>query len=290
MKHFRRAAAILLALTAISVPIFADDESQTIEKVYIISSESAADSIPTEPFTEDGIEYVFEEFRFADNISELTRRHTETVSLETNTTNAEKVIALFEPTKTVTTDDGFSGLLEFDYTTLKIETAGYASCKVDVTEERSYPNLASADTSLVPKTIDKNGVTLTLTDIKWSSTAGATVDGIAVDTRYTAAATYTGTDTKTYISAYTASADYVGELTKTVRDSVTCTAVFVENPKFMELIVPETTSPPSLEFPVTEKKDYANAAIAAVSIAGAATLAGGGYVLYRVIRHIRKGY
>ena len=257
MKHFRRAAAILLALTAISVPIFADDESQTIEKVYIISSESAADSIPTEPFTEDGIEYVFEEFRFADNISELTRRHTETVSLETNTTNAEKVIALFEPTKTVTTDDGFSGLLEFDYTTLKIETAGYASCKVDVTEERSYPNLASADTSLVPKTIDKDGVTLTLTDIKWSSTA---------------------------------SADYVGELTKTVRDSVTCTAVFVENPKFVELIVPETTSPPALEFPVTEKKDYANAAIVAASIAGAATLAGGGYVLYRVIRHIRKGY
>ena len=76
MKHFRRAAAILLTLTAMSVPIFADDELQTIEKVYIISSESAADSIPTEPFTEDGIEYVFEEFRFADNISELTRRHT----------------------------------------------------------------------------------------------------------------------------------------------------------------------------------------------------------------------
>lgn len=289
MKHFRRAAAILLALTAMSVPIFADD-LQTIEKVYVISSEFATDGIPTEPFTEGGIEYVFEEFCFADNISNLTRHHTETVSVKTNTVNAEKVMALFEPTKSVTTDDGFTGTLAFDYSTLEIETAGYASYKVDVTEERSYPNLASADTSLVPKTIDKDGVTLTLTDIKWSSTAGATVDGIAIDTRYTAAATYTGTDTKTYVSAYTASADYVGELTKTVRDSVTCTAVFVENPKFVELIPSGTTAPPVLEFPVTEEKDYTNVAIAAVSVAGAASLAGGGYVLYRVIRRRRKGY
>ena len=289
MKHFRRVAAVLLALTTMSVPIFADD-LQTIEKVYVISSEFAADGIPTEPFTEDGIEYVFDEFRFADNISELTRHHTETVSVKTNTVNAEKVMALFEPTKSVTTDDGFTGTLAFDYSTLEIETAGYASYKVDVTEERSYPNLASADTSLVPKTIEKDGVMLTLTDIKWLSTSGATVDGIAIDTRYTATATYSGTDTKTYVSAYTASADYVGELTKTVRDSVTCTAVFVENPKFVELIPPETTAPPVLEFPVTEEKDYTSVAIAAISVAGAATLAGGGYVLYRVIRRRRKGY
>ena len=289
MNPIKRAAAILLALTTMSVPVYADN-LQTIEKVYVISSEFAADGIPTEPFTEDGIEYVFEEFRFVDNISELTRHHTETVSVKTNTVNAEKVMALFEPTKSVTTDDGFTGTLAFDYSTLEIETAGYASYKVDVTEERSYPNLASADTSLVPKTIDKDGVMLTLTDIKWSSIAGATVDGIAIDTRYTAAAMYSGTDTKTYVSAYIASADYVGELTKTVRDSVTCTAVFVENPKFVELIPSETTAPPVLEFPVTEEKDYTNIAIAAVSVAGAATLAGGGYVLYRVIRRRRKGY
>ena len=288
MKHFHRAAAILLALTTMSVPIFADD-LQTIEKVYILSSEFATDGIPTKPFTEDGIEYVFDEFHFSDNISELTRHHTETVSVKTNTVNAEKVMALFEPTMNVTTDDGFTGTLAFDYSTLEIETAGYASYKVDVTEERSYPNLASADTSLVPKTIDKDGVTLILTDIKWSSTAGITVDGVNIDTRYTAAAMYSGTDTKTYVSAYTASADYVGELTKTVRDSVTCTAVFVENPKFVELIPPETTAP-VLEFPITEEKDYTTAAVVALSIAGAATLAGSGYVLYRVIRRKRKGY
>ena len=289
MNPIKRAAAILLALTTMSVPVYADN-LQTIEKVYVISSEFAADGIPTEPFTEDGIEYVFEEFRFVDNISELTRHHTETVSVKTNTVNAEKVMALFEPTKSVTTDDGFTGTLAFDYSTLEIETAGYASYKVDVTEERSYPNLASADTSLVPKTIDKDGVMLTLTDIKWSSIAGATVDGIAIDTRYTAAVMYSGTDTKTYVSAYIASADYVGELTKTVRDSVTCTAVFVENPKFVELIPSETTAPPVLEFPVTEEKDYTTAAVVALFIAGAATLAGGGYVLYRVIRRRRKGY
>ena len=75
-----------------------------------------------------------------------------------------------------------------------------------------------------------------------------------------------------------------------MRDSVTCTAVFVENQKFVELIPPETTAPPVLEFPVTEEKDYTTVAIAAVSVAGAATLAGGGYVLYRVIRRKRKGY
>ena len=79
MNPIKRAAAILLALTTMSVPIFADD-LQTIEKVYILSSEFAADGIPTEPFTEDGIEYVFDEFRFADNISELAENIVDTAT------------------------------------------------------------------------------------------------------------------------------------------------------------------------------------------------------------------
>lgn len=57
----------------------------------------------------------------------------------------------------ISTEDGYAGTLEFDYTTLTVVAAGYGKQSYTITESRSYPNLMDADTSLVPKTINKDG-------------------------------------------------------------------------------------------------------------------------------------
>ena len=198
-----------------------------------------------------------------------------------STNDAETLVALFSPTVEVTTEDGYVGTLTFDHSTLELTPAGYSSRKFTVTEERSYPNLASADTSLVPKTIDKDGTTLTLADIEWITAADETINGTEVAVRYTANAIYTGTETKTYVNGYTASADYKGTVTKAVNDTVTYTAVFKEN---KETPVPET------DLDETKDNTLKTVGIAVGSVVCAAALGTGGYALYRFIRKKRKGY
>ena len=59
--------------------------------------------------------------------------------------------------------------------------------------------------SLVPKSIEDSGRTLTLADVQWQEAGGF----------YNAAATYTGTASSKYATGYTVTADYAGEVTKT---------------------------------------------------------------------------
>ena len=102
---------------------------------------------------------------------------------------------------------------------------------------RSYPNLSEADVSLIPKSIEDKGKTLTLGDVKWSESMDVDGEGNPV-TRYTATASYTGTATSRYATGYTGtatsryatgytvSASYTGEVSKANCAVVTYTAIF----------------------------------------------------------------
>lgn len=295
MKLLKMPAAALLAVSFLTFSAFAANDvlvpqevimgtsgdCKTVEKVYVLPKDSDENLIPQEAFTENDVEYIFEEMNVKDNSEEDAKEYAENVNFHTSTNDAETVVALFSPTVEVTTEDGYVGTLTFDQSTLELTPAGYSSRKFTVTEERSYPNLASADTSLVPKTIDKDGITLTLADIEWITAADETINGTEVAVRYTANAIYTGTETKTYVNGYTASADYKGTVTKAVNDTVTYTAVFKEN---KETPVPDTD--------LDEAKDNTleTVVIAVGSVVCAAALGAGGYALYRFIRKKRKGY
>ncbi|MCQ4720827.1 hypothetical protein NE659_26570, partial [Flavonifractor plautii] len=94
--------------------------------------------------------------------------------------------------------------------------SGYATSTRNVSATRSYPNLSEADVSLVPKSSEDSGRTLTLADVQWQEAGGF----------YNAAATYTGTASSKYATGYTVMADYAGEVTKTTSGTVLYTAVF----------------------------------------------------------------
>ena len=121
--------------------------------------------------------------------------------------------------------DGYAGTLHWTHTSVQVKTDGYATKTNNLSATRNYPNLSDADVSLVPKSIEDKGKTLTLADVQWSEAqysdgAGGTV------TRYTATASYTGTTTSRYATGYTVTANYTGEVSKTGCYMLTYTAIF----------------------------------------------------------------
>ena len=186
-----------------------DFDELRIQKVYQLSLDDDPSLIPTEDFTRNGRLYY---------LLDMTRK--DEVGVDTLDAEIETV-----------TEDGYTGKLHLDHTTVKVTTDGYATKTGTVSATRTYPNLSDADLSLVPKTISDGGRSLTLADVQWSNSTQEEGDGVV--TRYTATARYTGSTSSKYATGYTVTADYSGEVSKTGCNVVTYTAVFgsTEAPK-----------------------------------------------------------
>ena len=284
MQTLKKTVMLLICVMCMTGSVFAADipqpqevirgqteNLQTIEKVYVLPNTDDERLISTENFTENEVEYTFVEMKKQDNTEEDVKVHTETKSIHTNTNNTQTVISKFAPNVEISTEDGYAGTLNLDYTTLNVISAGTGKQSYTITESRSYPNLVDADTSLVPKSINKDGATLNLTGISWQTSASDNIDGQELAVRYTANATYSGTGTKTYTKGYTATAMYKGEIKKIINDTVTYTAVFKEVPK-----------------PVQEKKSIKD--FWWIFPIAAGMLGGIGYGVYRIIRKRKKGF
>lgn len=197
-----------------------------LKKVYILKADDDPAQIDTADFERGGYTYTLLDLLKNDQTETDTKDHIEVLSIPSETKNMEKVLPLFAPTLELTTEDGYTGTLALDHTSIAVEAAGYKTSSYAVSATRTYPNLSDADLSLVPKTTTENGRELTLADVSWESAAANTVDGHELATRYTAVATYTGTASSKYATGYTATASYTGELTKSTSDTVIYTAVF----------------------------------------------------------------
>lgn len=235
--------AMLLFCTILSVPGYAVDAAEAgldscyypisvdeyvggdfdeprIQKVYQLSLDDDPAKIPTEDFTRNGRLYYLLDMTRQDEIGVDTKAHVQTVKIPSITNNMEKILQTLDAEMEVTTEDGYTGKLHLDHTTVKVTADGYATKTGTVSASRTYSNLSDADLSLVPKTISDNGRNLTLADVQWSNSS----DGETV--RYIATARYTGTTSSKYATGYTVTADYSGEVSKTGCDMVVYTAIF----------------------------------------------------------------
>ena len=112
------------------------------------------------------------------------------------------------------------------YPSIAVEAAGYKNSSWTVSAKRTYPNLNDADISLIPKTIEDSGRTLTLADVDWQEVPTGNMGDFVEAFRYTANATYTGTAYSKTATGYTVTVEYGGEVTKTSCDTIVYTAVF----------------------------------------------------------------
>lgn len=208
----------------IEVQEYLEGDSPRIKKVYQLSLNEDPAGIPTGDFERDGRLYFLLDMTRKDEVGVDTQPHTETVTLDSDTGKLEEVLKRLDPELEIATEDGYTGTLALDYTSVTVEAAGYATKTRTLSATRTYPNLSDADLSLIPKTIEDGGKTLTLADVQWEE-AEQMEAGAAV-TRYTATATYGGTSSTQYATGYTVTANYVGEVARTDCKVVTYTAIF----------------------------------------------------------------
>lgn len=322
MKNYRRAltlaSALLLALALLpSTALAADTEGAgpaqdapppavlypaevrtseengvaRLEKVYYLSTRDDPAAIPTEDFDREGRHYTLLDVLKNDQSETDTKDYIEVITLESATKDMGEIIQTLEPEREITTEDGYTGILKPDYTKITVEAAGYKTSSWTVSATRSYPNLSDADASLIPKSIEDKGRTLTLADVQWQEAGGF----------FNAAATYTGTATGRNVTGYTVTVEYSGEVTKTSCDTVIYTAVFsAENASHGET---HLTSEPDPEDSTAPQEQPGEAApdsggsiagkIVILAVAGIAALAiigYGGWRGYKYIRDKKRGY
>lgn len=197
-----------------------------LEKVYYLTAADDPAAIPTGDFEREGKSYTLLDLLKNDQTETETKDHIEVITMSSETKDMAEILKLLEPELEIGTDDGYTGILTLDHTSIAVEAAGYKTSSRTVSATRTYPNLSDADVSLIPKSVEEGGRTLTLADVEWQSAAADNVDGYDLALRYNAVATYTGTATSKYATGYTVTADYKGEVTKTSCDTIVYTAVF----------------------------------------------------------------
>lgn len=239
-RKFVRSTALMLVLTAaLTVTAFAADPTQQpatktdnkssyyptsvemteddagnpmIRKTYQLSVSDDPQKLPVADFERDGRRYYLLDMTKEDKIGVDTKEHSETVKLSSDTKEMEQILQRLDAQKEVTTEDGHTGVLTLDHTSVKVTADGYGTKKHTLPATRTYPNLSDADVALIPKTIQDNGHTLTLADVQWDSAYQTEADEAVV--RYCATAQYTGESSSQYVTGYTVTADYSGRVTK----------------------------------------------------------------------------
>ena len=204
---------------------YGDFDELRINKTYQLSLSDDPSLIPTEDFVRNGRRYYLLDMTRKDEVGVDIQTHTEAVTQASDTNNLETILQRLDAEMEVTTEDGYVGILRLDHTSVQVTTDGYATKTNTLSASRSYPNLSEADASLIPKSIEDKGKTLTLGDVKWSESMDVDGEGNPV-TRYTATASYTGSTTSRYATGYTVSANYTGEVSKANCAVVTYTAIF----------------------------------------------------------------
>ena len=279
---------------------YGDFDELRINKVYQLSLADDPSLIPTEDFVRNGRRYYLLDMTRKDEVGVDIQTYTETVTQPSDTNSLEKILQRLDAEMEFTTEDGYVGVLRLDHTSVQVTTDGYASKTTSLSASRSYPNLSEADVSLIPKSIEDKGKTLSLGDVKWSETMDVDGEGNPV-TRYTATASYTGSSTSRYATGYTVTANYTGEVSKANCAVVTYTAIFGSEKAPEESKAPGadeknngdqpdgTENPDNTESPDTEKEPVDLSGIKRPVIIGVvvAALGAGGWFAFKKFKERR---
>lgn len=187
-----------------------------INKTYQLSLSDDPNGIPTEDFDRNGRHYYLLDLVRQDEVGVDTQPYTKTITKDSATGDLSAVLKELDGELEATTEDGHTGTLILDHTSVKVEVKGYKTSTRNLSATRTYPSLSDADLELIPKTVTDGGKTLTLADVQWAN------DG----TFYTATAKYTGTASSRIATGYTVTASYTGQVAKTNCEVVTYTAIF----------------------------------------------------------------
>ena len=216
----------------------------TLTKTYEMPPDFDPAALKEEPFSQGGYWYRYERMDKTVQHRTDTQDAEDTITIDAPSADLAAVIDRFPVTKTYA-ENGFVGDLTLDLQSIKVEATGYKT----VTDShphsvtKSY-TLPYNDRSLVPETVQADGLSLPRTGLIW--TEAANVSDSDVPNSWTATAVYSKT---TYTSRqvatdYQASAIYRGQIAKTSVDHVTYAVTYVGSKiPVMPFLDPDVTLP-----------------------------------------------
>lgn len=220
--------SIVYAKTLYPVNVWEGEQNGRKEliKTYELSEKESAENIPTESFELLGWRYDLVDIVKNENASTEVKQESQVFELETKTKDYETILKLLPSTIEYEKKDGYTGLLQLDAESIKIETMGIKKSSDVITEKRNYSNLSTNDINLIPKFITINGEKLTLSGVTWHS-KDKTVDSIEIPSSYTATVTYSKIAYKTTVTGYLVKATYLGTVSRISKENILYTAHFI---------------------------------------------------------------
>ena len=216
----------------------------TMTKTYEMPPDFDPAALKEEPFSQGGYWYRYERMDKIVQHRTDTQDAEDTVTIDAPSDDLAAVIDRFPVTKSYV-KDGFVGDLTLDLQSIKVEVTGYRT----VTDShphsvtKSY-TLPYNDRSLVPETVQADGVSLPRTSLTWIEAAN--VSDSDVPNSWTATAVYSKTTytSRQVATGYQASAVYRGQIAKTSVDHVTYTVTYVGSKiTVMPFLDPDVTLP-----------------------------------------------
>lgn len=195
-------------------------------KTYTLLPDQDPSDLYEDDFEYDGFLYSMSDIVKEEQRYQEENAHTEVVTVTTASKNLEDILAELKPT--IEYDDGVSsGTLSLDHSTLKTEAAGYKRSSYTVTATKNYTGLDRNDSSYIDKTVEKNGRTLSLSNVTWSVESTALVGDELVPATYSAVATYSGSASSTVATGYITTAEYKGTVVSSGISSILYTVTYL---------------------------------------------------------------
>lgn len=206
---------------------------QLAVKVFTLLPDQAPSDLIEADFEHDGYLYSYSDMVKEEQMFNEENLHKETVTVTTAKKNLEDILAALQPTIEYENGDT-KGTLALDHSTIKTEAAGYKSSSYTVTATKNYTGLARNDSSLIDKTVVKDGRTLSLSNVTWSVESTALVGDELVPATYSAVATYSGTAKTTKATGYITTAEYSGKVVSSGISSIQYTVTYLGTPIVVE--------------------------------------------------------
>ena len=198
----------------------------TLTKTFELAPDVDPALLREEPFSQDGYWYRYQRMDKSDQEITDEKEAEETVTVDAPSGELADVIDQFPATRQYS-KDGYTGELLLDVQSITVKATGYST----VTDSHPHTvtktyELAYNDRSLVPETVQADGLTLPLTDLSWSEAKN--VEDSDVPASWTATATYSKTTytTREVVDGYQATATYKGGVAKTNVGSVIYTVTY----------------------------------------------------------------
>ena len=196
-------------------------------KTFLVPEGTNPQTLIEGDLTRRGISYEVSDILCQELPGDVERKTvSQTLTMDSETDKLEKILPLLKSSMEYR-EGGFSGTLTLDKSSIQIKESGTSNYSYQLKETKEYTGLDRNDPYYIPKTTEKNSITLNLADIEWTPMASATEnsDGPSLSR---ATALYTGTAWGSKADGYTVTADYTGEVSRTIQGDMKYSIIYEE--------------------------------------------------------------